>query len=409
MLSMRTKTTHAFDMSSLILMSTSFSVVLTMDQSFRAPLVVPKTLDEFVPGQFWPSGVQPVVLNKDYDGGPSFSPLHDAEPFWPFSDGYVWPTDDVLVSAVDNTIVYEGWDGMHFAMPNDYAVSLFTGLQEGRGIYVSGPFCMPNVLDCWWVAMEWQFAMQSYAQPQRSYRSELWGWVFGSLLWLFVVCLFVHALFYWAVPVIRWALMATPRVILHGFESALGSWGCGVESGALFWLVIFGNISLCSGVCQVCHGFYVGCNGGGDSRTCKEAAQVAANVAAVATATGAIKLVGLFNTRILRVFTATVLGLVARYKSMPVAGTPYDFGGKSNSEVVADVTAGKVSKSEALVHFSKKIEEAANLGEDEGRVAKTSAIEAQIRLLGAMDDKAASSSSSTPLIGVHRFPNVRDC
>ena len=59
---------------------------------------------------------------------------------------------------------------------------------------------------------------------------------------------------------------------------------------------------------------------------------------------------------------------------------------------------GKVSKAEALAHFSVRIEEAAALSADEGRAAKTLALETQIKLLGAMDDKPTSSAGAHPLV-----------
>ena len=396
-----------------ILLSLPTSVVLTMDQSCYTTLVEQNTQSELILSGLGPSGVDPIVFDKFYDDAFNYTELFNVPYMWPFS-GQIQPAGADHSLAVDNKQVYVGVDGVLYTQQGSHALSGLALHFEWDWVQGENPYMCywrdmtRNVGEYWWVARKWQIFMRRSGvrhEPDICLAGVFWRTLPGFMAGypLFHVCMLAFC-----IGTCVWGVFVTPvRRLVRGFHSVLTLHGVNTRGRKvrvmLFWLVALGNMGLCDGVCQICHGFYAGCDGGGNGRTCKEAAQVAANVTAVAVATGAISLVGLFNTRILRVFTATVLGLVSRYKSMPVAGTPYDFDGKTNNEVVADVTAGKVSKTEALVHFSKKIEEAAALGEDAGRVSKTLALEVQIKLLGAMDDKAASSSSNTPLIGVHRF------
>ena len=181
---------------------------------------------------------------------------------------------------------------------------------------------------------------------------------------------------------------ATWCIVAHG-----GSW----VTMLLFVLLV----EPASATCQICQGFFEGCTGGDDSRTCAGAARVVGNGAALVAASSAtLTLVGLFKPRVLRVFNSTVLGFIKQYASAPVAGTPFDFSGKLASDVVKAAIAGKVSKSEVQIHFSVEIERIARLTEADGRDAKLAALKTQIALLETVQERGSTSSSSTPLTGV---------
>ena len=406
MLSMRTKTSFMLAMRFMGLFAIIPFVVLTMDQASRTTLKGVQNSYEFNPGNFCPSGIRTVFFHKDYMGVLKGTGFGDAAKLWPFSGSMVTQNAGKLVPAIGivKSVAEDGSIGTF-----SYGGHVLIGwIKAAGGGWVHGPtsFITADLRECWWIATKWQVAMQHSLSAGTS--MGLWYWFCKSLFLILLgtALFYVHALVIAPVigglKVLWFVVMAVVRRAACGFETGFGTPLYRKVAYTLFWWVFFGNLGLCNGVCQICHGFYSGCNGGSDGRTCKERAQVASNVAAVAAA-GAISLVGLFNARILRVFTTTVLGLVSRYKAMPVAGTPYDFTGKKNSDVVADVTAGKVSKAEALVHFSKLIDVASELANDAGRVSKTQALEVQIKLLGAMEDKASCSSSSAPLVGVYRF------
>ena len=171
-----------------------------------------------------------------------------------------------------------------------------------------------------------------------------------------------------------------------------------------FALAAFWFVQPVGAVCHVCHGFFEGCNGGGDGWTCAGAAAVAGNAAAIATAGGAaLTLVGLFDVRVLRVFTSTVLAVLKQYALAPVAGTPFDFDGQTNAQVVGAVLSGSLSKTEALRHFTAKIEVVAAIAEEGPRTAQMASLEAQLRLLQAVDERPSTSNSATALAGVMHF------
>ena len=157
-------------------------------------------------------------------------------------------------------------------------------------------------------------------------------------------------------------------------------------------------------VCSVCGGFFEGCTGGDDGKTCSGAKAVTDNAAAlVASSATAVSLVGLFSVRVLRVFNTSVLAVLKHYASAPVAGTPFNFTSASNAQVVGAVIAGRLSKSEALVYFANKIETVAALEDETSRTSQMASIETQIKLLGACDERPSASSSTAPLAGVLHF------
>ena len=171
-----------------------------------------------------------------------------------------------------------------------------------------------------------------------------------------------------------------------------------------FRLLLFIFLPCTAAVCKICGGFFSGCTGGTDGVTCQGSADVKKNAAAlVAGSATALTLVGMFKPRVTRVFNATVLSLLKTYASMPVAGTPYDFSGKSHSEVVKALIAGKVSKAEVQIHFSECIDTASAIADADERAAKLASIEANVNLLSTVVEGASTSSSSVPLAGVYHF------
>ena len=377
-------------------------VVLTMDQASRTHQKVLRKASELQLWSFSPHGIHPVFFRRDYVGVYGNAKYADGAKLWSFSG--VASMQNVAVDPRQSVLL----NSTHFDS-DDNACARDNGVIIEYHWKGHGAQSIPRyTANMWWDGQTMVHCFQGFwevlRRRGRKERTPSWMIQLWTLSWLIlmVACFLVGGLFkfaLWASTLAAGSALNAMRVTVAGIKSG----GRGRRFNML-WLLMLGNLGYSGAVCSVCHGFFVGCTGGGDGNTCKEAAQVAANVAALAAAGGGVvKLVNLFNPRILRVFTSTVLGLVSRYKAMPVAGTPYDFAGKANKDVVADVQAGKVSKGEALVHFSGKIDEAASLSEADGRAAKTEAILGQVKLLHAMDDKPASSSSSTPLVGVHRY------
>ena len=401
MLSMRTKTTVVWAKAiPFPLLALSTFVVLTSRAVFGAHPEVLQPRTGLASGGFLPPGIDMVKFCVDYDAvysvekfvyGPE-NQLECASVFWPNLGSFA-----AISGPNDAVVLVRGRVAAHMALESvSYrswgSIPAFWGLMDAyRG------WNRDEYRDSLWSRLMGTVPNEA---GHMDHDPPLCNVVLVALAWLFfasfvIGCAFVHVMFKsllgWprAVTVRGWAPCTPARRAVHY---------------GLFWCMFLGQLVPTFGVCNVCQGFYAGCDGGTDGNTCKGAATVAANVTAMATAgVAAIKLAGLFDPRVLRVFTTTVLALIKRYKSMPVAGTPYDFAGKSNSEIVADVIAGKVSKGEALVQFSEKIEAAAALAEADGRASKTLALETQIKLLGAMDEKPSHSTAGVQMMGVHRF------
>ena len=159
-------------------------------------------------------------------------------------------------------------------------------------------------------------------------------------------------------------------------------------------VVIFLMLPLVAATCTICGGFFSGCTGGSDGSTCTYTAAVGANTKALAaTSAAALSLVGMFRPSVTRVFNTTVLSLLKTYATLPVAGTPFSYTKadgtpKKGSDIVEAVLAGKVSKAEVQVHFTRLIEalDDASVTPEE-RAAKLPIIEAQVNLLRGVDDK----------------------
>ena len=153
-------------------------------------------------------------------------------------------------------------------------------------------------------------------------------------------------------------------------------------SALLITLVLMlANLPMIRAVCTICGGFFAGCTGGADGQTCEGTAAVKKNAAAlVATSTTALSLAGMFGPKVTRVFNTTVLGLIKTYATLPVAGTPYVCDDHTPVENIEAVSAGKVTKSEVQIHFSRLIATYATLPDAEAHT-KIKIIEAQISLL----------------------------
>ena len=404
-LSMRTMLSFMNAKTILLCLATLTFSVLTNCAAKGATLEVLTTREASDSGSSDPSGIDSVKFREDSDGVLSFSQLFYGLDFFCICDGVFWPKCNP-----------------------DQVFSVHQGLLYGPNALGGGPGAMfmeymhhgaPNI--GFWPHMH---ALRAWNRDE--YRDSLWSRLVGTaplagdeeeggppvyILRFYMVIVALSALFGGLLGLITTAVHVLAGLTTFAVQAGFAP-TCAVGRGVLqkvlaspllFWLVLFAQVGPTMAVCKVCHGFYSGCDGGSSGFVCKGAATVTSNVAAMAaTTTAAITLTGLFDPRVLRVFNTTVLSLIKRYKAMPVAGTPYDFSGKSNSDVVADVIAGKVSKGEALAHFSVKIEEAAALSADDGRAAKTLALETQIKLLGAMDEKPTSSAGAQ-LMGVHRF------
>ena len=167
-----------------------------------------------------------------------------------------------------------------------------------------------------------------------------------------------------------------------------------------FRLVVMGTLliqlprAFC--VCQVCQGFYDGCTGAPDGKTCLYAAGVKANAVAIAAAgTAALSLVGMFRPRVTQVFTTSVLSVLKAYATSPVAGTPFSFDGKSGSELVDAVYAGKVPKVEVISYFARQLDALRSERDDNVRKPSIDVITAQMALLNSVDftpsDRAAGA------------------
>ena len=192
-------------------------------------------------------------------------------------------------------------------------------------------------------------------------------------------------------------------------SSVFGPLGAFCSSGFSFswsamWLTFSILLAPADAVCKVCHGFYTGCTGGDDERTCTGMATVQANIGAVAAAgAAAITLVGLFKPRVLRVFNTQVLTALKQYATAPVSGTPFTFEGREWTDVVASVISGKCHKSEAQLFFSQEIHRVSQLGDEGQRAAQLASLEAQFKLLGGIEERASTSTSATATTGALIF------
>lgn len=135
---------------------------------------------------------------------------------------------------------------------------------------------------------------------------------------------------------------------------------CADPFSALWLLVFFSLLSPAFAVCSICFGSAAGC--GGDGTSCPWVTGVAANVAAVAAATGGVlKVASLLPPKFLRLFPRAALeslsGLVAKVNT---AGTPFDPTGKSTKEVVKAVKEGRLTRSEAILHFNSLIQDSSD-------------------------------------------------
>ena len=112
-------------------------------------------------------------------------------------------------------------------------------------------------------------------------------------------------------------------------------------------LMIF--VPVVQSVCNVCYGHAEGC--GGQANACPWNVQVAQNVAVLAAGTGAaLSLTTLLPTKVLRIFSKTVLDSISALVIRSVG--PYDFNGKTASQVLSAVRLGKVSKDDARIILS---------------------------------------------------------
>ena len=126
---------------------------------------------------------------------------------------------------------------------------------------------------------------------------------------------------------------------------------------ALWLLLLFSLFTPASAVCSICFGSAAGC--GGDNNTCPWVTGVAANVAAVAAAAGGVlKVSSLLPPKFIRLFPRAALealsGLVAKVNS---SGTPFDPTGKSTKDVTKAVKEGRLTRSEAVLHFNGLIQD----------------------------------------------------
>ena len=149
-------------------------------------------------------------------------------------------------------------------------------------------------------------------------------------------------------------------------------------------------------VCQVCQGFFDGCTGGHDGMTCQYAQGVTANAVAIASAgTAALSLVGMFRPKVTQVFTSSVLSVLKAYATSPVAGTPFSLSGKSGSDLVDAVFAGKVPKVEVISYFARQLDDLKAERDDGVRKSSIDVITAQMTLLNSVDftpsDRAAGA------------------
>ena len=176
-------------------------------------------------------------------------------------------------------------------------------------------------------------------------------------------------------------------------------------SALLITLVLMlANLPMIRAVCTICGGFFAGCTGGADGQTCEGTAAVKKNAAAlVATSTTALSLAGMFGPKVTRVFNTTVLGLIKTYATLPVAGTPYVCDDHTPVENIEAVSAGKVTKSEVQIHFSRLIATYATLPDAEAHT-KIKVLEAQISLLSTIsDDQKGGASNTAVTSGVYLY------
>ena len=117
------------------------------------------------------------------------------------------------------------------------------------------------------------------------------------------------------------------------------------------------------GVCQFCFGeaSVLGCTG--DMSTCPWKVGISKNAATVSaivggTATTAIIAIGkLLPQRFRKLFPRGVLDVITTILSKPKNGVEFDPEGKNMREVVGAIKAGRYSKSEAMIHWTERMDE----------------------------------------------------
>lgn len=132
-------------------------------------------------------------------------------------------------------------------------------------------------------------------------------------------------------------------------------------SCALRLLFLFSLISPIHSVCSICYGSGVGCPG--DSARCPWVTDVATNVASIgAAAGGAIVIAKLLPSKICRLFPKNVLQTIASLAvKLSNSGTPFDPSGKTESDIVSAVRAGRFSKTDGIIELNTRISAATEL------------------------------------------------
>ena len=112
----------------------------------------------------------------------------------------------------------------------------------------------------------------------------------------------------------------------------------------LFWMVLLSMAGGADGVCRTRFGNAPGC--AGDSATCPMTTGVASNVVALAaatTATAVISVKSLLPFRLQHVFSRSVLDTLTTIARHSAIAGPYDFAGKTVSDIRSAAHQGLVS------------------------------------------------------------------
>ena len=125
---------------------------------------------------------------------------------------------------------------------------------------------------------------------------------------------------------------------------------------ALLLISFFCILSFSDAVCHTCFGAGVGCPGTGHEN-CPWNKNVAANIAIIGAASGAaLSIASLLPAKLMRIFPKTILeaisALTTRVKN---SSSPFDPTGKTFAEVMNALQAGRISTSDAILEYNKRI------------------------------------------------------
>ena len=162
--------------------------------------------------------------------------------------------------------------------------------------------------------------------------------------------------------------------------------------GSCSVLLLLMTLNFVDGVCTLCFGQLPGCNNT-NRANCPGVVDVAANVAAVTAAAGAVVSISkILPHKYIRVFPASAIKAIVALVARPKDGASFDFTDKSGADIVKAVRAGQTTKDEAIERISDMIEAVDPDGAHPDIEIKK--LDGNIKSIEAMSSQVASTTSS---------------